>query len=246
MVSDMKGYIHSFESLAALDGEGVRYGVFMQGCPLRCAYCHNPDTWQKDTGTEFTPEELVKKISKYKPYFKNDGGVTFSGGEPLCQAEFLAETVPLLKKEDINYVIDTSGVEQLTDLVKYVLLNAQLVILDLKFWDNESYKNFTGHGISDTLRTLEFLNSAGKRTWIRTVIVPGINDSQEILEKYLDVIGRFQCIEKYELLGFHTMGFFKYDKMGIKNRFLNKKPLLEDTRKSLQDFVDKNFKKPLV
>ena len=239
----MKGYVHSFESLAALDGEGIRYGVFMQGCPLRCAYCHNPDTWEKG-GTEFSPEQLVKKISRYKLYFGKDGGVTFSGGEPLLQSEFIRETVPYLKQEGINYAIDTSGAAELSDATQYVLQNAQLVILDLKFWDDKSYKKYTGMGISKVLDTLEFLEDIKKRTWVRTVVVPGINDNIEAIGKYLEIFKGKKCIEKYELLGFHTMGFFKYDNMGIKNPFKDTKPLEKETLKELQNFVDNELKKP--
>ena len=205
----MKGYVHSFESLAALDGEGIRYGVFMQGCPLRCAYCHNPDTWEKG-GTEFSPEQLVKKVSRYKLYFGKDGGITFSGGEPLLQSEFIRETVPYVMEKEITYVIDTSGAAELSDDAQYVLQNAQLVILDLKFWDDENYKKYTGMGISKVLDTLEFLEDIKKRTWVRTVVVPGINDNIEAIGKYLEIFKGKKCIEKYELLGFHTIGFFKY------------------------------------
>ena len=243
MVNVMKGYFHSFESLATLDGEGIRYGVFMQGCPLRCVYCHNPDTWEKG-GTEFSPEELVKKISRYKPYFGKDGGITFSGGEPLLQAECIGETVPYLKDAEINYAIDTSGEVHLSDDVKYVLQNAQLVILDLKFWDDESYKKYTGMGISKVIDTLEFLVKIKKRTWVRTVVVPGINDSEDIIRNYIEVLKNKRCVEKYELLGFHTMGFLKYENMEIKNPMKDTKPLKKEHLKELQEFVDNELKKP--
>ncbi len=239
----MKGYVHSFESLAALDGEGIRYGVFMQGCPLRCVYCHNPDTWGKG-GTELSPEELVKKVSRYKPYFGKTGGVTFSGGEPLLQSKFIRETVTYLKQEGINYAIDTSGAVALSDDAKYVLENAQLVILDLKFWDDENYKKYTGMGISKVFDTLEFLEDIKKRTWVRTVVVPGINDSEEKIQRYLEMLKNKYFVEKYELLGFHTMGFFKYENMGIKNPLQDTKPLEKETLKELQEFVDNELKKP--
>lgn len=132
--------IHSIESMAALDGEGIRYGVFFTGCPLRCVYCHNPDTWF-GTGTEYTAEALAKKIKRYKPYFKNGGGVTFSGGEPLLNAEFINEISPLLKAEDIGYCLDTSGSVPLTDTVKACIDNADMVILDIKFYNEADYKN---------------------------------------------------------------------------------------------------------
>ncbi|MBQ9757750.1 MAG: pyruvate formate lyase-activating protein [Clostridia bacterium] len=240
----MKGYIHSFESLAALDGEGVRYGVFMQGCPLRCVYCHNPDTWCSG-GNSFSSEELVKKVSRYKSYFGKNGGVTFSGGEPLVQAAFIKDTVQHLKVAGINYAIDTSGAAGLSEDAKCVLRDAQLVILDLKFWDDESYKKYTGGSMLAVLNTLDFLESIKKRVWVRTVVVPGINDSEECLEKYLELLKGKKCVEKYELLGFHTMGFFKYENLGIKNPLKDIKPLPAEALTRLQKFVDKRFKRSL-
>lgn len=231
----MKGYIHSFESLAAVDGEGLRCAVFLTGCPLRCAYCHNPDTWYA-SGTETEPDALVNKISRYKPYFGDKGGVTFSGGEPLVQAGFIADTVPLLLEKGINYAIDTSGALALTDTVRYVLSNAQLVLLDLKFWDDESYIKYTGGSIERTLDMLNYLDSIGKRVWLRTVIVPGINDTETVMERYLPYVRN--CVEKYELLAFHTMGFHKYEKLGEVNPFSDKADLDIEVKDRLQQFVN--------
>ena len=138
----MKGFVHSFESLAAVDGDGLRYGVFLSGCPLRCVYCHNPDTWEMGAGRAFESGELVKKIVRYRSYFGERGGVTFSGGEPLLQAEWLCEVAELLKKEDIGYVLDTSGGVPLTEAVKTLLSGAQGVLLDLKFSEEESYLSY--------------------------------------------------------------------------------------------------------
>ncbi len=233
----MTGIVHSFESLAAVDGDGVRFAVFLAGCPLRCVYCHNPDTWQK-VGKTFTPLQLADKIARYKPYFKENGGATFSGGEPLAQAEFIKELVPLLAERGIGYVVDTSGAVELTKAVEYVLENAQCVILDLKFWDDDSYLKYTGHDMKNTLEILRYLNVMKKRTWIRTVIVPGINDSEEVLSKYIELIKDIECIEKYELLPFHTLGFFKYEQSGIENRLSNTPPLGADIKADLQKFID--------
>ena len=240
----MQGYIHSFESMAAVDGEGVRYAVFLSGCPLRCVFCHNPDTWNM-AGTLMTPEELVKKIAKYKPYFKNNGGVTFTGGEPLLQAEFIKETALLLKEKGINYAIDTSGAVELTDSVKFVLENSQTVLLDLKFPDNERYLKFTGHTMDKTLEMRGFLESIGKPTRIRTVVIPKINDTEEEIQKYIMHIKDKKCIYKYELLAFHTMGFFKYDKLGIENPLKDTKPLDMNVRDRLQNFVNSNLRKSI-
>ncbi len=234
----MGGFIHSFESLAAVDGEGLRYAVFLSGCPMRCVYCHNPDTWQRDRGTVMEAEELARKVARYKPYFGAEGGVTFSGGEPLLQAEFLREMVPQLAEREIGYIVDTSGAVPLTDAVREVLSAAQSVILDLKFPTDETYRRYTGWGIEPTLDVLRYLESIGKKTRIRTVIVPGLNDSEELLRLYVEIVKQFSCVFRYELLAFHTMGFFKYERLGVENPLAGKKaldPLLKDR---LQSFVD--------
>ena len=235
----MKGIIHSFESLGALDGEGLRFCVFLAGCPLRCAYCHNPDTWQM-RGTEFTPEELFRKILRFRPYFGSRGGVTFSGGEPLLHTPFLLETAKLLKEANITYIIDTSGTVPLSDAVKEVLSGSEQILLDLKFWDEASYQKYTGSSLTGPLETLSYLETIGKRTVLRTVIVPGINDSETALSRYLTLVRGKKCIEKYELLAFHTMGFFKYGELGIENPLIGVPPLSREKLEELQNYVNKN------
>lgn len=234
----MKGIIHSIESLAAVDGEGLRCSVFMAGCPLRCAYCHNPDTWVMQ-GKEVDPQELTNKILRFRPYFGENGGVTFSGGEPLLQAAFLRETASLLEEEHIRYILDTSGCVELSDDVVFLLKHAQGVLLDLKFWDQASYLRYTGKGIQNTMNFLCKLNELGTKTVIRTVIVPGVNDTLEDMHAYVDLIRGFECVRKYELLPFHTMGFFKYEKLGIENPFASKTALPREKLLFLQEYVDK-------
>jgi len=236
----MKGYVHSFESLAAVDGEGLRCAVFLRGCPLRCVYCHNPDTWAFGKEGEIEAEELVRKIARYRPYFKERGGVTFSGGEPLLQAEFLCVLIPLLEREGIGYIPDTSGAVPLTDAVRTVLVHAQSVLLDLKFWDEENYMRHAGRGMAQTLAMLDYLEEIGKPTRIRTVIVPGINDSEEILAQYLPHIRGKRCVTRYELLPFHTLGFFKYEGLGVENTLRDTPPMDRGRLASLQTFVDRN------
>ncbi len=233
----MEGYVHSFESLAAVDGIGLRYAVFMQGCPLRCIYCHNPDTWERLQTNPVNPKDLSEKISRYKSYFGEDGGAVFSGGEPLLQAEFIYETGCCLREKGINYVVDTSGAVGLTDYVKKVLSDAELVILDYKFPDDETYRKYTGVGIDNTLKTLDYLDSIEKKTWLRTVVVPGINDTKAEISRYLPLVRSKKCVEKYELLPFHTMGFFKYEELGIENSLLNTKALDRDVLDSLRGFA---------
>lgn len=234
--------IHSFESLAAVDGDGLRYAVFLCGCPLRCAYCHNPDTWYA-LGTEYTTEELFKKIKRYKPYMTaGGGGVTFSGGEPLLQAKAINEIALYLLKEGINYALDTSGVVPLTDEVKRAIDNADLVICDLKFPDKDSFKKYAKGDFNAVLSTLEYLNKTGKRTWVRTVVVPNINDSKESIEKYVNIIKGMNNIERYQLLGFHTMGFFKYDNLEYENPLKDTPAMDNEKLAKLQNYADSLFK----
>ncbi len=233
--------VHSFESMAALDGEGIRFAVFFTRCPLRCVYCHNPDTWCTE-GTEYTAEQLYKKIRRYKPYFKDNGGVTFSGGEPLLNASGINEVYSYLKEDGISYVLDTSGAVRLNDDVREAVDNASMVICDLKFWDDEYYLKYTGKSMENTRAFLEYVQNSGCRLWIRTVIVPGLNDSKECIDKYIAYIKTIKNVEKYELLGFHTMGFFKYDELGIDNPLKDTAALLPERLAWLQEYADKKLK----
>lgn len=235
----MKADIHSFESMAALDGDGIRYAVFFTGCPLRCAYCHNPDTWYK-SGNEWTSEDLVKKIKRYKPYFKNGGGVTFSGGEPLLNAEYIIEAGKLLNEEGINYAVDTSGSVSLTDTVKKALDGADLVILDVKFFDEENYKKYTKGHFENFVAIGKYCSEKGIRLWLRTVVVPGINDTEDSIKKYAAFSKQFK-FEKYELLAFHTMGFFKYENLKIDNPLIHTPALGKEKLKELQSVLDNNI-----
>ena len=235
------GKIHSIESFGTVDGPGIRFVTFLQGCPLRCAYCHNPDTWDMRATQEYTVGELVKKIKRYKSYFRaSGGGVTFSGGEPLLQARALCSLAELLAEEGISYTVDTSGAVELTDDVKRVLLGADLVILDLKFASAEDYQRYSGADFSRVLATLAFLTEHAQRVWVRTVVVPGINDSEGALSEYVRVLSPYRDkILKYELLPFHTMGFFKYEKLGIENKLKDVPSLDMKKLDELQDFVNR-------
>lgn len=236
----MKADIHSFESMAALDGDGIRYAVFFTGCPLRCAYCHNPDTWHK-SGNEWDSVDLVNKIKRYKPYFKNGGGVTFSGGEPLLNADFIIEAGKLLADEGINYAVDTSGSVNLDDKVKTVLDHADLVILDLKFYEPESYKKYTKGTFDNFVAIGRYCTENAIRLWLRTVIVPGVNDDLKSIEKYARFAKQFR-FEKYELLAFHTMGFFKYDNLKLENPLKDTPPLDKSRLEELQTELNNMLK----
>lgn len=232
--------IHSVESLAAVDGEGIRYAIFLSGCPLKCAYCHNPDTRNCNAGEEKAPEELLKKIVRYKSYFTvSGGGVTFSGGEPLLQAEEINRLGALLKENDINYALDTSGAVELTEAVKNAIEGAELILLDLKFYDAEGFSKHCGGEFEKFEKFIAYVSEIKKRCWIRTVVVPGINDSEEELLKYVSFLKPYKdAVEKYELLPFHTLGFFKYEKAGIENPLEGYPPMDKERLKVLQEFVN--------
>lgn len=234
----MKGYVHSFESLAAVDGAGLRCAVFLGGCPLRCVYCHNPDTWELSRCRETEASALAAKIVRFKPYFGADGGVTFSGGEPLLQADFLLEVIPLLRESGVGYWVDTSGSVALTDSVKKVLCGADGILLDLKFSTEEDYRKYARGTLSRTLEMLEYLESVGVPTRIRTVVIPSINDSREALESYFAHIRGKSCVTGWELLGFHTLGFFKYEQLGVENPLTGVSPMDRDALAELQRFAD--------
>jgi len=238
----MNFLVHSFESLAAVDGEGLRYAIFLSGCPLRCACCHNPDTQGAPKGTEYSPEDIVKRVKRYKTYFGKKGGITFSGGEPLLQAEAICSAAPLLKAESINYAVDTSGCVPLSGAVKQALKDCSLAICDLKFYDREKFRYYTGGNIDDELNCLRFLRDEGIPTWIRTVIIPGVNDGEDDIKSYVDLVNNFNA-KKYTMLGFHTLGFAKYKALNMENRFLDKEPLPNEKLSALQALADSLLKK---
>ena len=212
----IKGSISKIETLGLVDGPGIRTVVFLSGCKLRCKYCHNPEMWKMQE-PNYTPEELVQKIIRFKPYYKrNNGGVTFSGGEPLMQSEFLIEVCKLLKKEDIHIALDTSGVGNgnYEELLSYV----DLVLFDIKHVNNYGYQDLTGHSIDESYKFIESLNKSGKPVIIRQVIVPGIMDNDEYLYTLNDYIKKYikvENIEKIEFLPYHRLGREKYVRLGI-------------------------------
>lgn len=233
----MKGYITSFESFATLEGPGIRFALFMSGCNLRCAYCHNPDTWNK--GKEYSSDELFKLILRYRPYFRNGGGVTFSGGEPLMQTDFLIDLAKKLKAENVHIALDTSC-SILTDKQKDLYSLCDLVIADLKFTTQKQYIEFCKGNVYDTvISTLRYLNDTNKPLWVRTVIVPDINDSEKDIDDYYLLIKDFQNIERVELKPFHTLGFSKYQSLGIHNPLLEKEGLSIQKLNLLKDRLAK-------
>ena len=222
-----KGSVFQIESFGLVDGPGIRTVVFLTGCKLRCLFCHNPEMFKKGVDN-YTPEELFNKIIRNKPYFKrNNGGVTFSGGEPLLQSDFVIETCKLLKKEDIHIALDTAGVgngnyEEILSLV-------DLVIFDIKALDSKNYEYITSNKIDESLKFLDICQKMEKDLWIRQVIVPGINDTEEYILKLANFISKLKNVLKVELLPYHTMAIDKYKKLNIDYK-LNGTPDMDVTR----------------
>ena len=216
----MTGHIHSFESFGTVDGPGIRFVVFLQGCPLRCQYCHNPDTWTAG-GEEHSVEDVVSRAVRYKNYFGEKGGVTVTGGEPLLQIDFVIALFTQLKAKGIHTCVDTSGftfqANNPTSVEKHkkLLEVADLFLLDIKHIDDEACKKLTGQSNENTLAFAKFLSDNGKPMWIRQVLVPGITDDSEALQRTRAFIDTLKTVEKVEVLPYHTMGTVKYEKLGI-------------------------------
>lgn len=212
----MEGRIHSFESLGAVDGPGVRFVVFMQGCSLKCKYCQNRDTWDLHGGTTYTVDNLVQKILRYKNYIMPNGGVTISGGEPLLQTKFLIELFTELKKYNIHTCIDTSGSFNLTEDIKQLIDLTDLFLLDIKCIDDEKAKDLTGVSNKKELAFAKHLSDINKPLWIRQVLIPGITDDEQDLLDLKDFISTLKTVEKIEVLPYHDLGKFKWEKLGCK------------------------------
>ncbi len=209
----MKGYVHSLQSLGTVDGPGVRSVVFLSGCPLRCIYCHNPDTWdcREEQLTDST--ELAERLLRFYSFIKK-GGVTFSGGEPLLQAEFVTEVAKILKQKGLHVAIDTCGTPW-SPAAEELLAVADMFLLDIKMTTEEDYKRHTGGSLATTMAFLDRLEKAQKDTWIRHVVVPGINDTEEDILRLAELIKGYTCIKKVELLPYKNLCIEKYRALGI-------------------------------
>lgn len=208
----VKGSINSIETFGLVDGPGIRTVVFLNGCKLRCKYCHNPEMWNMQS-LNYTPQELVSKIVRYKPYFKNGGGVTFSGGEPLLQIDFLIETCKLLKEQGVHIAIDTAGVGvgKYDEILKYV----DLVLLDVKYAGEDEYKKLTGQPIVESEKFIKAINERGISVWIRQVVVPGLMDNMDYLIKLKKYLKKINNIERIDFLPYHKLGEAKYKSLNI-------------------------------
>lgn len=209
----MTGRVHSFQSMGAVDGPGVRFVVFLQGCPLRCAYCHNPDTWDPQGGEPYTPQAVCEKILRYRPYLRH-GGVTVSGGEPLMQAPFVAALFRLLHEQGIHTALDTSGIGNL-ESAREVLAHTDLVLCDLKFAGEDGYRTHCGASFDQVLRFLKLTQTMAVPLWIRHVVVPGLTDAPDQVREVARIAGRFTNLQKLELLPFRKLCAEKYERMGI-------------------------------
>ena len=209
----MKGYVHSIQSLGTVDGPGVRSVVFLSGCPLHCIYCHNPDTWARQESQLTDASELAKKLLRFYSFIKN-GGVTFSGGEPLLQAEFVTEVASILKREGLHVAVDTCGAP-LTPASERLMEVADLFLLDVKMTTEEDYERHTGGSLAATMALLDRLEEMGKDTWIRHVVVPNLNDTEEDILRLAELIKGYRCIKKVELLPFKNLCLEKYRTLNI-------------------------------
>lgn len=208
----MLGRIHSYESGGMLDGPGIRLVVFFSGCPMRCIYCHNPDTWDPGSGKLTDHTEVLEKACKLKPYYKSTGGITLSGGEPLMQAEFALEIFKACKLEGIHTVLDTSGAIVNNHVIK-LMEYTDLILLDIKHTDPIKFHHITGYNNSPMLKFLDIANLAGIDTYVRQVIVPTINDDPENVLDLKMFCSNYRCIKKIELLPYHTMGTYKWERL---------------------------------
>mgnify|MGYP001044258340 FL=1 len=215
-MEDLTGKIHSIETFGTVDGPGIRYVIFLQGCHLRCKYCHNRDTWDTTIGTPKKVSELVQDIQKYSDYIKfSKGGVTVTGGEPLLQPKFLIALFTELKKLGYHTALDTSGMFPLTPEVKQVLSLTDLVLLDIKHIDDEKCKDLVGFSNKLELEFARYLSENNKKMWIRQVLVPGYTDDKADLLKLKNFISTLKTVQKVELLPYHNLGRYKWEKLGI-------------------------------
>ena len=214
MTAELTGRVHSIQSMGTLDGPGVRFVIFTQGCPLRCKCCHNPDTWDPDGGKAYTPTELVSRALRFREYFGRDGGITLSGGEPLMQTAFVTALFELCRKEGIHTCLDTSGC-LLNEDVKELLALTDRVLLDIKYTDDADYRANVGCGIEAPLAFLDYLDAQGIPTTLRQVIIPTVNDSKEQILALRKLASAHPNVDKVELLPFRKICQVKYDQMGI-------------------------------
>lgn len=241
----MIGKIHSLESFGTVDGPGVRYVVFFQGCPMRCRYCHNPDTWQMADGRDMTVEEILDKMERNRSFYES-GGLTATGGEPMVQMDFLIALFTEAKKRDIHTCLDTSGIlfQSLdTSKIDELLAVTDLVLLDIKHMDKEGHKELTGQAQDNVLAFAHYLDEKKKPVWIRHVVVPGITFVEEELVSLGEFLRTLSNVEKLEILPYHSMGKVKYEQLGISYSLADTRQLTKEEAKQAEEIVLKAWKK---
>ena len=229
IVEGCYGKIHSMESFGSADGPGVRFLIFLQGCKMRCKYCHNPDTWNMDEGKEYTADEVLQKALRYRNYWKNNGGITVSGGEALLQIDFVLELFKKAKEKKIHTTLDTSGnpfTKEAPFFEKFEKLMevTDLFMLDIKHMETEAHKKLTGQTNENILDMAKYLSENGKDMWIRHVLVPGYTDSEEHLTELRDFVKSLKTVRRFEVLPYHTLGVFKWEQLGIPYTLLEVNP----------------------
>ena len=236
----MEGKIHSIETFGAVDGPGIRYVIFVQGCPLRCLFCHNPDSWNLKDGKTVCSEDLVKKILEYKNFIQK-GGVTISGGEPLFQPEFVSDILDLCRKNNLHTALDTAGSVPI-EISKPVIDKADMLLLDIKALGNEMCRTITGLSNKNTLDTLNYTREVNKPIWIRHVLLPGYSFTADQLEELAEFLTAYPNIEKVELLPFHKMGEYKWEELGLPYKLYDAQPpSSEEYEKAVEIFRKHNL-----
>jgi len=230
------GYVHSLESFSTSDGPGARCVVFLQGCALRCRYCHNPDTWAKGVGTPVTAAKVIKQVLRFRPYWQKGGGVTLSGGEPLVQSRFAEALARGLHAEGIHFAIDTSGFI-FDDHVREALRHTQLVILDIKHTDPEKHVWLTTKPLAPILRFLEYVTEQAMPLWIRQVVLPGFNDTEADMRALAALLRNRPKLERVELLPFHNLGKPKWEALGYDYTLADAKSPSHETIQKLEDVL---------
>ncbi|MDO5403503.1 MAG: pyruvate formate-lyase-activating protein [Eubacteriales bacterium] len=244
-MSDNKilGRVHSVESFGSVDGPGLRYIFFLQGCHMRCKYCHNPETWAMEGGELMTPSQAFDKAYRYHTYWKNNGGITVSGGEALLQIDFVTELFRIAKAKGVNTTLDTSGhpftmEEPFFSKFNELMKVTDLFMLDIKQINDDKHKNLTGWTNSNILSMAKYLSDNGKDMWIRHVLVPGITDEDKDMEELRDFVKSLKTVKRFEVLPYHTLGVFKWENIGVEYALSDVRPpskeLIEKANKVLE------------
>ncbi|MBQ1274639.1 MAG: pyruvate formate-lyase-activating protein [Cellulosilyticum sp.] len=238
----MKGRIHSIETCGAVDGPGLRYIVFTQGCPLRCQYCHNPDTWKATDGNETTTEELIEDIVKYKSFMNaSNGGVTVSGGEPFLQPEFLKDLLMKCKENGLHTAVDSSGYVNL-NIADPILDYTDLVLLDIKSYNKDVFKSLTGVELDRTIAFAKHLEQRGIPIWLRYVFVPNLTDNHEDIEHLAQFLSTLTNLQRIDILPFHKMGEYKWEQLGYDYKLADtKEPTVDETNAAADIFRKYNL-----